>query len=159
MARPVKVSLDYFPCDVRFLDDPKVALVMIEHGPSAAAVVLRLLGDIYGREGYWMRWDDESAMLFALNTCHGTITVEQAQTIVASLLKRGFFDAATYERTGKLTSHGIQERWQLAMKSTHRVGEIDPDISLVNGEERQTSEDFAKTSEDCAKNSEDCAKN
>lgn len=154
MARPTKVSLDYFACDVRILDDPKIALVMFEHGPIVASVVLRLLGEIYGREGYWLPWDDDNAMLFAMNTCHGTVTVEQAQTIVASLMKRGFFDAPTYERTGKLTSHGIQSRWEMAMKAAHRQAEIDPEINLLSEEFRVSSETFANNSESFAKDSE-----
>lgn len=154
MARPTKVSLDYFACDVRILDDQKIALVMFEHGPIVASVVLRLLGEIYGREGYWLPWDDDNAMLFAMNTCHGTVTVEQAQTIVASLMKRGFFDAPTYERTGKLTSHGIQSRWEMAMKAAHRQAEIDPEINLLSEEFRVSSETFANNSESFAKDSE-----
>lgn len=156
MTKQSKASLDYFPCAVQILDDPKVALVMIEHGHIVSTVILKLLGEIYGREGYWMPWDDESAMLFSLYTCHGTVSVDEAKAIVGSLLKRGFFDQGVFERTGKLTSHGIQERWIEAMKKTHRVYSVDPELCLVEGEgaEKEPSEDFAKNSEDFAKDSE-----
>ena len=156
MTKQNKASLDYFPCAVRILDDPKVALVMIEHGHIVSTVILKLLGEIYGREGYWMPWDDECAMLFSLHTCHGTVSVDEAKTIVGALLKRGFFDQGVFERTGKLTSHGIQERWIEAMKKTHRVYSVDPELCLVEGEweEKAPSEDFAKNSEDFAKSSE-----
>lgn len=158
MAKTLKPALEYFPCAVRILDDPKVALVMIEHGSDVAVVLLRLLGEIYGREGYWLPWDDdECALLFALNTCHGTVTVEKARAIVAALLKRGFFDQAVYDRTGKLTSHGLQERWINAMKQTHRAYSVDPELCLVEGEgeeETPSSEVVQKPSEDFAKSSE-----
>lgn len=76
MARPTKVSLDYFACDVRILDDPKIALVIAEHGPIVANVIIRLLGEIYGGEGYYISWDDDRAALFAFNTCHGAVTLD-----------------------------------------------------------------------------------
>ena len=156
MTKQNKAALDYFSCDVKILDDPKVALVMIEHGHIVSTVILKMLGEIYGREGYWMPWDEEYAMLFSLHTCHGTVSVDEAKAIVGALLKRGFFDKEVFERTGKLTSHGIQERWIEAMKKTHRVYSVDPELCLVEGEaeEKEPSEDFAKNSEDFAKNSE-----
>lgn len=132
MARPQKVSLDYFSCDVRILDDPKVALVMAEHGPIVANVIIRLLGEIYGGEGYFLQWDADRAALFALNTCHGAVTTEQSLAIVESLIRRGFFDAETYQRTGRLTSRGIQTRWQMAVSASRRTCRIDPDLDLLH---------------------------
>lgn len=148
MARPIKASLDYFPVDVGFLDDPKVALVMAAHGPIVANVVLRLLSEIYGREGYWMPWNEDLATLFAINTCHNTITVEQAKAIVEDLLRREFFDPEIYKRTGKLTSHGIQTRWAMAVKINHRKVTIDPSICLievVSSEETPAEEEFPRS--------------
>ena len=154
MARPVKVSLDYFACDVRILDDPKIALVMAEHGPGVANVVIRLLGEIYGGEGYFLAWDDDRATLFAFNTCHGAVSPDEAKAIVLSLIKRGFFDAETYARTGKLTSHGIQARWEMAIKTTHRTCQIDPGICLLERPKTVSSEETIVNSEETPVSSE-----
>ena len=154
MARPVKVSLDYFACDVRILDDPKIALVMAEHGPGVANVVIRLLGEIYGGEGYFLAWDDDRATLFAFNTCHGAVSPDEAKAIVQSLIKRGFFDAETFARTGKLTSHGIQARWEMAIKTTHRTCQIDPGICLLERPKTVSSEETIVNSEETPISSE-----
>lgn len=154
MARPVKVSLDYFACDVRILDDPKIALVMAEHGPGVANVVIRLLGEIYGGEGYFLAWDDDRATLFAFNTCHGAVSPDEAKAIVQSLINRGFFDAETFARTGKLTSHGIQARWEMAIKTTHRTCQIDPGICLLERPKTVFSEETIVNSEETPVSSE-----
>lgn len=148
MARPFKVSLDYFACDVHILDDPKIALVMAEHGPVVANVVIRLLGEIYGGEGYYLDWDDDRAALFAFNTCHGMVSTDEAKAIVGSLIRRGFFDDATYARTGKLTSRGIQARWETAIRMTHRTCEIDPRICLLERPKTVNSEETIVNSEE-----------
>lgn len=95
-----------------------------------------------------MPWNEDLATLFAINTCHNTITVEQVKAIVEDLLRREFFDSETYKRTGKLTSHGIQTRWAMAVKTNHRKVTVDPSICLievVSSEETPAEEEFPRS--------------
>ena len=61
MARPLKTGLNYFPLDVDFFDDPKIAAVTVEHGTKGQAAVIMLLCHIY-RNGYYLEWTRENSV-------------------------------------------------------------------------------------------------
>ena len=63
MARPVKSNLDYFPLDCNL--DQKFQLLEAEHGIAGFGIIVRLFQTIYGEEGYYMKWDKDSLILFA----------------------------------------------------------------------------------------------
>ena len=47
MARPLKKGLAYFPMDVDFFLDPKIANLLIRHGPLGVTTYIALLTMIY----------------------------------------------------------------------------------------------------------------
>ena len=57
MARPTKKGLDYFPFDVDFFEDEKIAAISGEFGLKGEIVAVKLLCAIY-RNGYFILWSD-----------------------------------------------------------------------------------------------------
>ncbi|MFC1730362.1 Lin1244/Lin1753 domain-containing protein [candidate division KSB1 bacterium] len=47
MAAPLKEGLDYFPLDVNFDSDDKVAFIIAKHGAIAVSVIVLLLSRVY----------------------------------------------------------------------------------------------------------------
>ena len=51
MARPLQTGLNYFPLDVTFDQDDKIALIESDYGIEGFTVIVKLLMKIYS-EGY-----------------------------------------------------------------------------------------------------------
>lgn len=126
MARPIKKGLDYFPLDVDLIHDIKIRKIMRACGAQSIAVLVDLLGNIYGDEGYYMRWDDDDCFLVAddIGTSEAAV-----QEIVAKAVQVDFFDKGMYEENLILTSKGIQERYKMAAKKK-KDSTIDPRYQL-----------------------------
>ena len=71
MARPQRMGLDYFPLDVDFFEDDRIALIDYEHGAVGVMVYLRLLCVIYRTSGYYCRFDETMAALTARRIGNG----------------------------------------------------------------------------------------
>ncbi len=151
MARPSKQGVDYFPLDVNMSDS--VRLVEAEFGLTGFAVIIKLYQRIYGGAGYYCRWTEEVALLFASDLKLGGNVVSE---IVAACIKRGIFDRSMLDRFGILTSQGIQSRY-LKMVKRRDGFEIDPQYALVSYSQNEVSVNnnavFAR------KNSENVCKN
>ena len=122
----MKSGIDYFPLDVR-LDD-KFELIEAEFGLTGFGVVVRLLQEIYGKQGYYIEWTTEVALLFARNVGLGGGVVSE---IIEASIRRGMFDKEKYDKYRVLTSRGIQRRYFEAV-SRRKVLEVDYNILLVN---------------------------
>lgn len=109
MANRCKVGLDYFPFDATFFEDDKIQLIHAEHGSKGVMVAIKLLCKIY-KEGYFYRWGDDECLLFVKNA-GVEFEVDFVNQVIASLLKRKFFDKDRLEKYGILTSAGIQKRY------------------------------------------------
>ena len=59
----IKSGLDFFPLDVCL--DKKFELIEAEYGLTGFGVIVHLLQEIYGKEGYYIEWTEEVALLFA----------------------------------------------------------------------------------------------
>lgn len=117
MARPAKTNLDYFPLDCNL--DQKFQLLEAEHGIIGFGIVIRLFQTIYGEEGYYMKWDKDSLILFASKiTMDGDINYKAnlVSSVVDTALNRGIFSKEMYDKYKILTSKGIQERYAEALK-------------------------------------------
>lgn len=114
MARPEKSGISYFPLDVDFMRDIKIKKIMRAHGPISVAILIDLLGNIYGDEGYYMRWDDDMAFLVADEVGAKEDSVCE---VVKKALQVDFFDKDLFDNYNILTSKGIQERY---LKATER---------------------------------------
>lgn len=132
MARPIKKGLDYYSLDSDFLRDMKVRKVMRAQGAAAIAVLIDLLGNIYGDEGYYMLWDEDARFLVADDV---GIKESLVQAIVDKAVKVGLFDSALYAGQQILTSHGIQKRYKQAAVQK-KDSTIRPDLDLLQDELR-----------------------
>jgi len=111
MARPVKKGISYFPLDVDFLKDMKVRKVMRACGSSAPTILVCLLGNIYGDEGYYMLWDEDIRFLVADDVGTSEALVEE---VIIKAIQVGVFNKNLFDTYKILTSHGIQERYKRA---------------------------------------------
>ncbi len=128
MARSEKPGIRYFSVDVDILADRKVRRVMAACGPSAMAVILRLLCDIYGDRGYYAQADDD--FFFDAADALG-MTPEAVRDAAQSCVRSGFFDAGMWERFGILTSRRVQRNYLDATRKRHRNNVILPEYLLL----------------------------
>lgn len=129
MARPIKKGLEYFSIDVDMLHRMKVRKIMLSCGPQSIAVLVDLLGNIYGDEGYYMQWDDDARFLI-----FDDVGVKEAavQEIVNKAVQVGFFDQLMLDKFSILTSKGIQNRYRLASRKK-KDNSINPKYNLIDG--------------------------
>ena len=109
MARPRKQGIDYFPFDVDFFDDDKVALIDAEFGTKGVLVAIRLLCKIY-KNGYYYQWGDDECLLLSKQMGAGFVP-KLVGEIVTGLVRRSFFDKGVWDSFRVLTSAGIQRRF------------------------------------------------
>lgn len=108
MARPLKTGIDYYPVDVDFLKNLKVRKIMMACGAGSVAVLICLLGSIYGDEGYYMWWDEDVRFLVADEVGAKESLVHE---VVMKALSVGFFDQGLFDKFQILSSVGIQSRY------------------------------------------------
>lgn len=106
MARPQKEGVDYFPVDCQFSDSVK--FIGAEFGLIGYGCLVRMWQKIYGGKGYYTRWDDDVALMFAQENKVGVNVVKE---VISACIRRGIFDRDMFDRYGILTSEGIQERY------------------------------------------------
>ena len=121
----IKSGLDFFPLDVCL--DRKFELIEAEFGLTGFGVIVHLLQEIYGKEGYYIEWTEEVALLFARKVGLGGSVVSE---IVEASVRRGMFDKEIYDKYHCLTSRGIQKRYFEAV-SRRKSLEVDFNILLV----------------------------
>lgn len=121
-----KSGIDYFPLDVSL--DKKFELIEAEFGLTGFGVVVHLLQEIYGKEGYYIEWTEEVALLFARRYGLGGGVVSE---IIEASIRRGMFDKEIYDKYRVLTSKGIQKRYFEAV-SRRKSLEVDYNILLVD---------------------------
>lgn len=122
----MKSGLEYFPLDVSL--DSKMELIEAEFGMTGFGVVVKLLQEIYGKQGYYIEWTEEVALLFSRKIGEGVGVVSE---IVAVSIKRGMFDQNIFDKYRVLTSRGIQKRYFEAVSRRKEV-EVDNNILLVD---------------------------
>lgn len=128
MARKPKKGIDYYPFDVNFIQNIKVKRILRACGSNSVAVLISLLGNIYGDEGYFMIWDDEVCFLIADEIGVKEVSVQE---VVSKALQVGFFDNDIFDKYKILTSKGIQERY-LEATLRRKNNSIDSKINLIN---------------------------
>lgn len=108
MARPNKTGLDYFPFDVDFFADEKIAAISGEFGIKGEITVIKLLCAVY-RNGYFILWNEP--LKYKLLRDLPSVSVELFDQIVTRLIRWGFFDKGLFDSVRVLTSRGIQRRF------------------------------------------------
>ena len=122
-------GIDYYPFNVDFFDDDKVAFIEAEFGVKGSVIAIRLLCKIY-REGYYYQWGKDECLLFSRKS-GADFAPSMVQEVVNGLVRRSFFDKGVYDQFGILTSRGIQARYFDAVKRRQKV-EVRREFLLVD---------------------------
>jgi DNA replication protein DnaD len=128
MARPKKIGLEYFPMDVDMDQDDKIYLIKADHGWEGFAIVIKLLMEIYGGEGYYISWDDKKAKIFARKNL---FDLDVVNAVINSCLEEHFFNRKLFDGHEILSSVGIQKRY-LEATSRRKEVEIDGRFLLIS---------------------------
>lgn len=123
MARPLKDGVDYFPKDTDFYGDDKVRLLRAEFQSKGMYLLDYLLCDLYGKNGYFIKWGKDKCYLVSDGAgcgCAPNFVEEFVNRCVAC----SFFDERVYNVFGVLTSSGIQRRYIRMFNSR-------PDIPMI----------------------------
>lgn len=108
MARPLSRGIEYYPLDVDFLNDLKIKKIMKSCGPNSIAIIILLLGNIYGDEGYFMKWDEDVCFLVADAVGAKEVYVKE---VLKKCLQVDLFSSELFEKYKIITSKGIQKRF------------------------------------------------
>lgn len=127
MSRPLKDGLDYFPKDTGFYHDPQIRALIGRFGSDGVALYDYLLCEAYGRNGYYIEIDDLFVDIVAADL---RMSPEKIGLILDYLLNKSMlFDGTLFKAVKVLTSHGIQTRYQEAVRGRAKKRGIS-----VNGE-------------------------
>lgn len=110
MARPIKDGVDYFPKDTGFYNDDKVKLLRAEFGAKGMYLLDYLMCEIYGKNGYFIKWDKSRCFLVSDGAGCGCSS-EYISEFISGALRCSFFDERVFKVFGVLTSAGIQRRY------------------------------------------------
>lgn len=118
MARPKKEGLDYFPMDTDIFSDEKVRILKARYGTDGIALYLYVLCRIY-RNGYYARYDEDFEYVAAEELQMSVAKVQQIMTYLfsRSLLTKLAKVSTLVIPVTIITSHGIQRRFQQAVKA------------------------------------------
>lgn len=119
-------GIPYFPLDTHL--DEKFQLIEAEFGITGFGVVVHLLQDIYGGQGYYLEYTDEVALLFARKVGLGGSVVSE---IVEASIRRGIFDKDLFEKYQILTSKGVQKRYFTAVIRRKKI-EVKKEYLLIS---------------------------
>ena len=128
MARPLSRGIEYYPLDVDFLNDLKIKKIMKSCGPNSIAIIILLLGNIYGDEGYFMKWDEDVCFLVADAVGAKEVYVKE---VLKKCLQVDLFSSELFEKFKIITSKGIQKRFFEITKRRKRENLINKYL-LVN---------------------------
>lgn len=123
MARPIKDGVDYFPKDTDFYEDDKIRLLRAEFQAKGMYLLDYLLCDLYGKNGYFIKWSKDKCYLVSDGAgcgCAPNFVEEFVNRCVACSL----FDERVFNVFGVLTSSGIQ-RCYIRMFNSR------PDIPMI----------------------------
>lgn len=133
MARPKKEGLLYFSFDTDFFyADTRIKTLRSRYGSDGVIFYIYLLTEIY-RNGYYIRWDEDSIdnAIVDLGLTEGLI-----EQIMTFLVSRSLLNRSILANSDTIiTSPGIQKRYQEAVKSLKRDIYVDQEIWLLSKEE------------------------
>lgn len=106
-----KQGLDYFSFDTTF--DTSVRLLIARYKNSGLGIWVRILQALYREEGYYMAWDEESAILLSDELSEDVKLLYQ---IVNFCVEKEIFNKTMFEKYSILTSKRIQENFYYVSK-------------------------------------------
>lgn len=111
MARPKKTGLEYFPLDVTAGTNDEVELIEAKYGLEGFAIFIKLLQAIY-KNGYYINWTEKEQLIFIKRV---NVTETLVNDVITTCLQWKLFDKQLFEEHHILTSHGIQQRFLIAI--------------------------------------------
>jgi hypothetical protein len=120
----LKDGVSYFPKDTDFYADDKVRILRAEFGAKGMYLLDYLLCDLYGKKGYYTRWNDSRCLLVSDGAAYGCDS-NFVQEFVSGCLRCSFFDERVFNAFGILTSAGIQRRYIRMFNSREKVNIIE----------------------------------
>ena len=108
-GRQNKVGLDYFGLDCQM--EEKVRLIQAEYGLKGFAVFVKLLQRIYGENGYYCEWTQDSELLFMSENGLDSGCLQLLREIVSACIRRNIFSERLLKEYGILTSSGVQKQY------------------------------------------------
>ena len=134
MARHKKRGIEYFSLDCNFFSNRKIKILKSRYGADGITIFIYLLCEIY-KNGYYIIVDDDFYYIMSDDLNMNSDKVKQVLTF---LLERSMFDKQLFQSDAVLTSAGIQERFQLAVKTRAKKNPIKVDrFWLLNEEETE----------------------
>ena len=157
MGRPRKTGIDYFPFDVDFFSDKKIKILKSRFGVDGITIYLYLLCEIY-RNGYYIEYDDDYTYIIADDL---GMSGEKVKQVLAYLLERSLLTSILLLPVTVITSHGIQCRFQEAVKGRAAKSgvEVDKRIWLLNEQETLPFIKYTQNSGFSENNTSFCEKN
>lgn len=114
MARPIKQGIDYFSFDTDFFFDNNICALRGKYGADGIAVFLYVLTEVYRDKGYYSIFDEAAQEVAASRL---GMSCEKIGQIIHYLCKRSLLDDKLFASVKVVTSHGIQMRYQEAVKT------------------------------------------
>lgn len=135
MARPRKNGIEYFPFDVDFFSDKKIRILKSRFGADGITIYVYLLCETY-KNGYYIQLDEDYEYIIADDL---GMSNEKVKQVLKFLLERSLLDSTLFQSDTVITSHGIQRRFQEAVKSrgTKSGIEVEEKYWLLNEQETQ----------------------
>jgi len=119
-----KTALDFFRSDTNKHQDRALKRLKKAYRCDGFAVYDYILSMIYGDKGCYLVWDIDTAFDIAEYWGHEEGYIEE---IVGHCLTIGLFNKKVFEKTGKLTSQSIQDRYTEMCMAAKRKGVIIPE--------------------------------
>jgi len=116
MSRPIKQGLDYFPMDVD--TDEKIELIEAMHGVRGFAIIVKLWQKIYKDNGYFVRWNPETASLFSKQI---NVNINELTAVMDDCFRYQIFNKRIYARYKVLTSVQVQSEFVSAIQRRKEV--------------------------------------
>ena len=107
MSVLVKTGMDWVPLRLDFFEDERIELLYSKLGGNSIDVTMKILFKIY-RNGYFVKWDENSAFLFAGRSAKD-ITKDFVDKVLKELIGNDYLNKRLYEEYQILTSLEIQE--------------------------------------------------
>lgn len=142
-------GVTYFPlyCSL----DEKFELIEAEFGLKGFAIVVKLFQRIYGEHGYYCKWNDDIALVFAkqlgilnagadclLGSTEESLGQGRAKNlidlVVAASIRRGILNKELYEQYSVLTSRGIQKNFLTIVRNRKSI-ELEKRYLLLSDDE------------------------
>ena len=148
MARTEKTGFNYTRLDVDFWSDLKIRKAKRKN-PLAPYVYLRIVAIVI-KEGYYLKVDKDLLFVIAEDLGIDEETAMECLDILTSE-EVNLLDHSCYEKSGVLTSHGIQNQYNAQCDATKRKAKIDqnsPYCLIISSEKfgvyRENSEEITR---------------